>query len=59
MVEAAIWLFWAAFALTGYTYVGYPAVVGVLARLFGLLLLFAAYRLWPRRPRTPSGHEAG
>jgi uncharacterized membrane protein YfcA len=32
---------------------------GLLARLFGLFLLFAAYRLWPRRPRTPSGHEAG
>jgi cellulose synthase/poly-beta-1,6-N-acetylglucosamine synthase-like glycosyltransferase len=35
MVEAAIWLFWAAFALTAYTYVGYPALVGLLAHLFG------------------------
>ncbi|MEJ0072319.1 MAG: glycosyltransferase family 2 protein [Pseudomonadota bacterium] len=35
MVEAAIWLFWAAFALTVYTYVGYPAVVGLLARMCG------------------------
>jgi uncharacterized membrane protein YfcA len=24
---------------------------GILARLFGLFLLFSAYRLWPRRPR--------
>jgi hypothetical protein len=32
MVEAAIFGFWAAFAVTFYTYLGYPAVVGLLAR---------------------------
>ena len=26
---------------------------GLLARLFGVFLLFAAFRLWPRRPRSP------
>jgi uncharacterized protein len=31
---------------------------GILARLFGLFLLFAAFRLWPRRPRTRGPSEA-
>jgi uncharacterized membrane protein YfcA len=31
---------------------------GLLARVFGALLLFAAYRLWPRRRRPPAGSEA-
>lgn len=32
---------------------------GLLARLFGLFLLFAAYRLWPRRPRPAGVQESG
>jgi cellulose synthase/poly-beta-1,6-N-acetylglucosamine synthase-like glycosyltransferase len=35
MVEAAIWTFWLALALSAYTYIGYPVIVGALARLFG------------------------
>ncbi len=35
MIDAAIYVFWACFALTAYTYFGYPAVIGGLARLFG------------------------
>lgn len=32
---------------------------GVLARLFGLFLIFAAFRLWPRRPRRANGPGTG
>jgi cellulose synthase/poly-beta-1,6-N-acetylglucosamine synthase-like glycosyltransferase len=57
MVEAAIWLFWATFALTVYTYVGYPAVVGVLARLLG-----RPHRVGPIEPSVtlliPAHNEA-
>jgi cellulose synthase/poly-beta-1,6-N-acetylglucosamine synthase-like glycosyltransferase len=35
MVAAAVWLFWATLAISVYTYLGYPSVVGLLARLFG------------------------
>jgi len=35
MTDAAISVFWACFVLTAYTYFGYPAVIGGLARLFG------------------------
>src|SRR4051812_25420560 len=35
MTDTAIYVFWACFALTAYTYFGYPAVIGGLARLFG------------------------
>jgi uncharacterized membrane protein YfcA len=32
---------------------------GILARLFGLFLLFSAYRLWPRGSRRPVQTEGG
>src|SRR5205085_6741982 len=35
MADAAIWLFWGMLGISLYTYLGYPAVVGVLARLAG------------------------
>ena len=35
MAEAAIWLFWATLGVSVYTYLGYPALVGLLARVCG------------------------